>query len=137
MAISSGLGVSSQWGFPYFPTPGSPQPPRDMRWVSDDGTIYPWGDRSLAPKWRWLGFKYYGLDAGSNPGHSLCTIVLPYWFLSALPAAVAAHTLFLGIRRGCRTPPGCCTACGYDLRASPGRCPECGRFPPRKTKRAA
>jgi hypothetical protein len=43
--------------------------------------------------------------------------------LSLLPALWAVDWLR---RRHRAVAPGCCPACGYDLRASPGRCPECG-----------
>ena len=46
----------------------------------------------------------------------LTTLVLPVlWML----------TSFLAMRRR-RRRPGYCQTCGYDLRATPGRCPECG-----------
>jgi hypothetical protein len=40
----------------------------------------------------------------------------------------AACYLAIGQVRASRKqrPPGLCRVCGYDLRASPGRCPECG-----------
>jgi hypothetical protein len=51
----------------------------------------------------------------------------PHWLflppLAVLPAAVASR------RWTCRRRDalGLCAACGYDLRATPGRCPECGK----------
>ncbi len=51
---------------------------------------------------------------------------IPYWLIMA--ASVAVPGLELGIRRrnSLRQPNGLCWQCGYDIRASPVRCPECG-----------
>ena len=47
--------------------------------------------------------------------------------LIALPMPVLAITRFR--RRHKRQRSGACLNCGYDLRATPERCPECGRVP--------
>jgi hypothetical protein len=53
----------------------------------------------------------------------------------ALPLAVVAFALapamkFVQIMRtGHRRDVGACLVCGYDLRATPDRCPECGKVP--------
>jgi hypothetical protein len=51
---------------------------------------------------------------------------VPYWAL-LLVAAVAPGVFAWGhYRAHGRSRRGLCAACGYDLRATPGRCPECG-----------
>ena len=50
---------------------------------------------------------------------------MPYWFATVLAAVLPAACVIF--RR--RTKKGHCRACGYDLRATPDRCPECGAVP--------
>lgn len=51
-------------------------------------------------------------------------IAVPWWSV-ALVTALTALALAVA-RGGQRHGVGTCIACGYDLRASPQRCPECG-----------
>jgi hypothetical protein len=52
------------------------------------------------------------------------SIRFPLWNPVVAFAALPAIWLWRARRR--RKRPGLCLACGYDLRASPNRCPECG-----------
>ena len=58
-------------------------------------------------------------------------IRVPHWSLVAaaalLPVGRAAGRLGVRLRRRLTFKRGHCPECGYDLRASPERCPECGR----------
>ena len=54
-------------------------------------------------------------------------LYIPLWFLSLLFALPWIVTMIR--RRFHSYPAGCCTRCGYDLRASTNRCPECGMVP--------
>ena len=87
-------------------------------------------DADVHPRLERLGFAF-GSDDSTIPAetHSGWAVRVPYWapaaVLLGLHGAVVARGLrlqrSLGWRRG-----GRCAACGYDLRASASRCPECG-----------
>ncbi len=57
------------------------------------------------------------------------SVSIPFWFLTAACLTPAAVRVGRWAKHRRRHGAGHCQRCGYDLRASPGRCPECGTVP--------
>ena len=53
-------------------------------------------------------------------------ISIPFWVPTVLFGALVAPTFLSAHRRRKRKKLGLCIKCGYDLRVSKDRCPECG-----------
>ena len=54
------------------------------------------------------------------------TVIMPHWPLILLTAILPAIRIKRYFRQRRRAREHLCKCCGYDLRASPDRCPECG-----------
>jgi hypothetical protein len=104
-----------------------------------------WRDRAGGPpaRWRWYadapwnlrgrGILGFWTDHGGPAKPTVPTtrdvIAIPVWPVALVLALFPVLRLRAAIRR--RRPFGSllCPACGYDLRATPDRCPECGHKP--------
>jgi hypothetical protein len=80
---------------------------------------------ALTREWRGLGFEYLE----RSPPTTFRRVLIPCWPL-ALAFAIAPALWYRrrGIARE-RSGEYRCSTCGYDLRATPDRCPECGAAP--------
>jgi hypothetical protein len=98
-----------------------------------------WGWRAPAvrvPAGQWLGFGYgssrpwdFVIDNRAYTDEDGARfVIIPYWFLAGTFSILPILAL-LKARRGPRYAAGHCQVCGYDLRATPERCPECGTVP--------
>lgn len=108
--------------------------PATGRQIEDvqDGLIHGYADVLVwqptwsGPAYRWARFGWQAKSAtGVAPMPWTCDLDVPFW----CPAAMAVLAPMLVWNRRHRRPraaSGRCGRCGYDLRATPGRCPEFG-----------
>lgn len=93
------------------------------------------GGSSSSSRERWFGLyeEREGHYFGGGTAYPYREIRVPYYVLwwACLPAVlIAGREVFFLRRRRAAARAGRCASCGYDLRATPDRCPECGRFAP-------
>ena len=100
------------------------------------------GDSESAPHWRFgsLGFEIVlprrPKDRWNHISRTISvTVPLPALMLAFFPLAVLGVRSWIRHLRG--SVAGLCPHCGYDLRASPERCPECGTAARKPTTAAA
>ena len=95
--------------------------------IDDDEVLFAYhpgvADRSRT----FLGFAYTDVGSIGMPTRRIAMLVIPYWAIALALSIVPAAALARARRRRWNQRNRRCLGCGYDLRASTDRCPECGR----------
>jgi hypothetical protein len=72
------------------------------------------------------GPKFLGLRYGFRAMDRERILLIPDYFVALVTMILPGAWMRLVLPRLRKPCPGKCRSCGYDLRASPERCPECG-----------
>jgi hypothetical protein len=86
------------------------------------------GQRMPGSRQYFRGFGFW-LVTGERWGDYHHALFVPAWFVSALTLVLPGVAGLRMIRSRKITGAQICRRCGYDLRATPERCPECGVVP--------
>jgi hypothetical protein len=75
-------------------------------------------------RWRWHGFAFdRAAETAFSPSSGY--VLMPCWAVLSLSALLPVARVFAH-HFPRKKVAGLCATCGYDLRATPDRCPECG-----------
>jgi Polysaccharide biosynthesis/export protein len=120
-STSSGRTSSTSWALTQGWPANAPSPPAIFAPPFPPGT---------GSHWRRLDLEFVSVgQPGFTHFRQEWQISFPHWIV-ALPCSVLpGFRLLTSTRRRLRKRANCCTTCGYDLRATPDRCPECGTEP--------
>jgi hypothetical protein len=149
MFTSKGAGISYQ-GWSLLPGGGAYRLRGAGIGVNDGGILLYFSDVDTAPGWRFtpLSSRHFIASFGDDPVWFIhrntsfwptmdiapgpwavgwdWQLGVPIWIVCVL-SMISSAIWLARLRR--RFPPGSCQKCGYDLRATPSLCPECGSIP--------
>jgi hypothetical protein len=137
LRLSARDGISAvNWEYHTFPYGVLPSPTTRPSWMTvEPGWYASWSTPSmftLKKIFMHRGFHIFGFQifreghviAGYRTSYVFCA--MPIWFLACLAAILPLHRARAWRRDRWRRLEHRCECCGYDLRATPERCPECG-----------